>query len=191
MKGFDVLAVIESIATVVALIGVIVSIWIARSGQKQDLKLEKDEADRAERAQAASEASAERSEATSRLTIDQMDRIADALGEIASRGVMGVGATLPKPKVAWTLAHHQGDAYILTNVGNADAFDAQISAHESLMQIGEWISEDRMRPGDVITFMAARTLGTSDSTITVRWSGEPGGERDAWRYPLPPCPPRR
>jgi len=187
---FDFGSFIETAGTIAALLGVIASIWLARSGQKQDLGLAKDEADRAERAQAASEASAERAEATSRITVDQMDRIADALDEIATSRLRGVGVMLPMPKVSWKLEHHAGDTYLLTNVGGADAFDVQITSHESLMHESEWVSTEQIRPGEAATFMAARTFDTSDSTISVRWSAKPGGERGIWRYPLPPRPPR-
>jgi hypothetical protein len=193
--AFDFGALIQTIATIVALVGVIVSFWIARRGQKQDLILATAEAERAERAEKAGAASAERAENAAALSIDSMSRMADALDKIAARGTAGpaIIAQAPPDRVAWTLAHFNGDTYILTNTGDATAYDVQISAHESLLQVGEWVREERVRPSETVTFMAARTMGTSDSTITVEWSTSPedDGQRDTWRYPLPPRPPRR
>lgn len=192
--AFDFGALIETIATIVALLGVIASIWIARRGQKQDLLLSTAEAERAERAERAGAASAERAENAAALTIDTMARMAEALDKIASRGLGGptIMAEAPPARVAWSLTHFQGDKYMLTNVGEAPAFNVQISAHESLMKMGPWTLEERVGPGEAITFMALRTMGTSDSTITVEWSDDPeDDERHSWRYPLPPRPRRR
>jgi hypothetical protein len=192
--AFDFGALIQTIATIVALVGVIVSFWIARRGQKQDLILATAEAERAERAEKAGAASADRAENAAALTIDSMARMADALDKIAAQGRGGptLLPSAPPPRVAWELAHFQGDKYLLTNAGDATAHNVQISAHESLLQVGEWVREEQVRPGEAVPFMAVRTMGTSDSTITVEWSDSSDGEeRNVWRYPLPPRPPRR
>ncbi|KJL28157.1 hypothetical protein RS83_03225 [Microbacterium oxydans] len=186
---------IQATIALVTLGGIIASIWIARSGQKNDLKLAKGEADRAERADAASQAASERSEAASRLTIDTMTRIADALDKLASDGI-NVGdlhvLSAPAPtKVSWSLTHFQGDMYLLENTGEASAFDVVLSADETMLQGGEWQREGELKPGEGIQFMAVRTMGTRDSTITVQWRNAPEGEEQTWRYPLPPRPPRR
>lgn len=77
-------------------------------------------------------------------------------------------------------------------LGDATAYNVQVSAHESVHKRGEWAARDQLRTGEATTFMAVRTMGTTDSTITVEWSDEPGDEeRESWRYPLPPRPPRR
>ena len=180
--------IIQAIATLVALFGVAITFVLTRRGQKQDR-------DHAERAERSAEASAERSENAAALTIDNMTRIADAVEALSVREFK-FDATLFSPeaveKVAWDLSHFQGDAYLLTNTGNATAFSVQISAHKSLMTPGELPDRQDLRPGEAIKFMAARSMGTTDSTITVEWSNdEPESERDVWRYPLPPRPPRR
>lgn len=99
-------------------------------------------------------------------------------------------ATAPE-RVRWNLAHFQGDTYMLTNTGDATAFGVQVTADPTLMTAGELPAERNFRPDDSETFMAAASLGTRDKTITVTWSNtEDGTERDVWRYPLPPRPPR-
>ncbi|MCK2021981.1 hypothetical protein KZC52_03535 [Microbacterium sp. kSW2-24] len=187
---------IQATIALVTLGGIIASIWIARSGQKNDLKLAKSEADRAERADTASQAASERSEAASRLSIDTMTRIADALDKLATDGInlgdlhLLPGAPAPT-KVSWSLTHFQGDTYLLENVGEASALDVQLSADETLLQRGEWQRSGELKPGEAIQFMAVRTMGTRDSTITVQWRNAGDGEEQTWRYPLPPRPPRR
>lgn len=187
---------IQGTIAVVTLVGIVASIWIARNGQKSDLQTAKGEADRAERADFASQAASERAEAASRLSIDTMTRIADALDKLAANGInlgdldVSLGSQSPT-KVIWALTHFQGDKYLLENKGDMSAFDVLLSADETLLQPGEWPRADETKPGDVIQFMAARTMGTRDSTITVRWRNDPEGDEQTWRYPLPPRPPRR
>lgn len=184
---------IEPFATIVALLGVIASIWIARRGQKQDLVLAKDDADRAERAEKAGTAAAERAENAAGLTIDTMARMAGSLDRIAANGRVGHSPLTSAlvPRVAWELKHSRGDTYMLTNIGHAVAHNVQLSAHESLLQPREWVQQDRLGVGEALTFMAARSMATSDSTITVAWSDPIEGESSFWRYPLPARPPRR
>lgn len=188
---------IQGIIALVTTVGIIASIWIARSGQKNDLKLAQDEADRAERADSASQAASERAEAASRLSIDAMTRIADVLEKLVIDGIsigdLHVLSSEPAPgKVSWVLKHFQGDMYLLENTGDAAAYDVTLGADETLMRFGNpWELTPELKPGEVVQFGALRTLGTRDSTITVRWSSAPEGEKQSWRYPLPPRPPRR
>lgn len=189
---------IQGTIALVTLGGIVASIWIARSGQKNDLETAKGEADRAERADAASQAASERAEAASRLSIDTMTRIADALDKLAAEGInvgdlhVLPGTVAPVPaKVSWALSHFQGDTYLLENTGDASAFDVVLSADETLLQRGEWQRAGEMKPGEAIKFMAVRTMGTRDSTITVEWRNSSEGDVQTWRYPLPPRPPRR
>ncbi len=187
---------IQAIIALVTLVGIIASIWIARSGQKADLRNAKGEADRAERADAASQAASERAEAASRLSIDTMTRIADALDRLAADGIHigdphALSGLHAPARVSWTLTHFQGDTYLLENTGDASAFDVLLSADETLLQRGEWQRAGELKPGEAIRFMAVRTMGTRDSTITVQWrNDQEGGDQQSWRYPLPPRPPR-
>lgn len=193
---------------VVTLLGIIGSIWIARRGQNQDREFATAEANRAERAQEAGEASAKRAEAAAALNIDALTRIAEALERpissalertakaTAQRAEMPLGASgqflLSNPaRVKWSLTHFSGDTYKLENIGDAEAHNVRLSSHSSLMHPKEWPSSERLRPGEALTFMAARTMGTVDSTITVTWSPtEDPEDQDVWRYPLPPRPRR-
>ena len=183
---FNIGAFIDSLATVVALVGVAVTFWLTRRGQKQDLVLAREEADRAERAQRAGEASAERSEAASSLTIDALTRMADALEQLRE-GPQGA-RSLGQP-VAWSLTHFNGDTYQLTNIGRVPADDVKVHTHETLLVPRPLPDGETVGPGEAVTFMALRTMGTSDSTITVTWIDESGSE-GRWRYPLPPRPRR-
>lgn len=201
--------VLNAIIALITLVGVVGSIWIARRGQRQDEDLAKSEADRAERAQRASEASAERAEAAAALNIDALTRIADALEqpivsalersaraatERAERAAESASALIPfvqPAHVKWSLRHFSGDKYILENVGDATAYNVEVSAHESLLQPEEWPSAEMLGPNENLTFYAVRTLGTSDATISVSWTPtEDPDEPGIWRYPLPPRPPR-
>jgi hypothetical protein len=186
--ALDLGSLIQALATIVALVGVIVSFWIARRGQRQDLLVATAEAERAERAERAGAASAERAENAAALTIDTMTRMADALDRIAAQrpGRASILAEGPTTRVAWLLTHSYGHTYRLTNRGDAAAHDVQISAHESLTIRGG-LRAELVGPGDTMTFDAVRSRDTTDSTITVEWSPAPGGGLgQKWRYPLPP-----
>lgn len=185
---------IQAIIAIVTLVGIVASIWIARSGQKADLHTATKEADRAERADAASQAASERAEAASRLSIDAMTRIANALEALASDGIR-VGDQAPnsaRTTVSWALKHFNGDMYLLENTGDAIAYQVTLTADPSLLRFPkEWESTPVVKPGEAVRFGALRTMGTRDSTIAVNWRDEPEGEEQTWRYPLPPRPPRR
>ena len=102
--------------------------------------------------------------------------------DIAASGGSG-GRKQPPTRVRWTLVHHDGDRYMLTNEGDATARDVTISAHESL-PIGDLPPVQDVPPHRVLSFLAARTIGTSDSTIMVAWTDD--GQMRTWKYPLPP-----
>ena len=42
-----------------------------------------------------------------------------------------------------------------------------------------------LQPGEALTFVAAQTLGTTDSTITVQWDEDDANGTRTWKYPLP------
>jgi hypothetical protein len=134
-------------------------------------------------------AAAERSESAARLTEEYTRRVVEALETMARQRGGETGFQPILARVRWSLEHHLGDAYRLTNIGDAVAENVRVAAHESLILRAP--QPETMGPGEAVTFIAARSMGTSDSTITVRWSGGDVGEEQSWRYPLPPRSPRR
>jgi hypothetical protein len=134
-----------------------------------------------------------RAENAAALTIEYSERQLDALTEISRSIRDGGPARVPvdhEPRgVRWSLRHHSGDSYILTNEGDEPANSVEIHTDESLWH--EVISgQETLAPGEAIHFMAAPSLATRDSTVTVTWV-EPGETEPAhWRYPLPARPPR-
>lgn len=167
----------QAVGTIVAMAGVIASFWLTMRGQKQDREL--------------AGASASRAEAAAQLTESYTARVVEALEAIAATGLGQ--APPPAPHARWELAHHQGDRYILENVGNATAYDTQVTAHESMRGPVDLQGDRDVPPDGALTFIATRTLGTTDSTITVTWKPCPDttdDEREIWKYPLPAKPPR-
>lgn len=134
-------------------------------------------------------AAADRSESAARLTEEYTRRVVDALETMASRAGSPLAPPPAAPRVQWSLVHHQGDAYRLTNIGDAVAKNVRLTAHESMFLRPP--APGTLNPGEAVTFIAARSMATSDSTITVLWGGLDGEEEHTWRYPLPPRPPRR
>lgn len=134
------------------------------------------------------EATAERSEAAARLTESYTRRVVEALEAIARSGVGGT--SVRPPKVAWSMDHHAGDTYRLTNIGDAKAWNVSLSSDETLELIEVGGGPD-LDEGEALTFMAAVDMATRDLTITVAWdSDEDGSPGGTWRYPLPSRPSR-
>jgi hypothetical protein len=164
---------VTGLGVIVTGVGVIVSGIFTRRGLNQD--------------RAIAENTAARSEAAARLTEEYTTRIVDALEKIASEGLGAGGA---RRGVRWELAHHDGDRYRLTNVGDSAAHDVKVETDESLPTTNFEGGPD-VGPGEALSFMAITTFGTRDSTVTVRWREEGKDEDLVWRYPLPGRPPRR
>jgi len=93
----------------------------------------------------------------------------------------------PTPRPAWQLTHHGGDTYLLENVGDATAYDVDVQAPPDLpFRARTPLPANELAPQQVIQFMAVRTLGTKDDTMTVVWSDVSGSQRQEWLRPLPP-----
>jgi hypothetical protein len=141
---------------------------------------------RAERAAARrAEAAAERTEAAAALSDENANRAIGALEQIAAND-SGSGTFLLPEKVRWSMTHQAGDTYLLENTGDLLASSVEVSPAPDSNMIFSAPEVADLQPGEALTFMAARSLATSDSTMTVTW--RQGGEEHQWRYPLPPRP---
>ena len=173
--------VATTFGTVIALLGVIVTFVFTLRSERWTRRGQE-----LERIQ--TQAAAERSEAAAALTEEYTRRVVEALETMASNGpgsvVLEGSAGGRLPGVRWTLEHHDGYVYLLTNVGGQGAEEVTVAGHESLVLRAP--DPQDVAPGEAITFFAMRTLATSDSTITVAWREPSNGERRQWRYPLPP-----
>jgi hypothetical protein len=185
---------IQAVATVVALTGVGVTFYFSYRAEKRERVRVQAESARTRLEAERADAAAERSERAAALSIDTMERIAEAI-ENVGRGrfaVATVGAAAEHPRVRWSLRHFENDAYLLENVGTATAQDVTISAHESLRLYGlpqrepGPVSAPSVGPDAVVNFMASASYGTRDTTITVQWRDNEAGEMHTWKYPLPP-----
>lgn len=143
---------------------------------------------RANRDAKRADAAAERAENAARGTIDALDKIARNIDAIE----ISVSAPGVRPRqVEWQMTHHAGDTYLLKNVGGKTAESVTLSSHPTLrIHQNNIQGGPDLGPGEALTFMASRTMGTRDSTITVHWINPGNGEEREWRYPLPPRPPR-
>jgi hypothetical protein len=179
--------IIQALATVVALTGVAVTFFFSYRAERRERMRGAEEAKRAD-------AAAERSERAAALSIDTMERIAEAIENLAAKefGRPSIVAPAPPARVRWALTHFDGHTYMLQNIGNATAYRVQLSADETLLTPGTLPDDRALRPDDSVTFLAVVTFATRDTTITVEWSDDDREDaaREVWRYPLPPRPPR-
>lgn len=127
--------------------------------------------------------SAARSEAAAQLSEHYTARVVDSLEQIASSGTPGL--VQRPPRVKWSMIHESGETYMLTNVGDAQAYDVQLTGDPTLVGPMATAGGPDLHEGEALTFVAAQTLSTRDSTITVTWSMQPDDDRLEWRYPLP------
>jgi hypothetical protein len=137
----------------------------------------------------AERAAATRSERAAALSDENARRAVAALEEMAARGP-GATAQVPQ-RVAWELTHQAGDTYLLQNVGEKPAQRVEVSPTAGANMIFREPQVADLGPGEALTFLAARSMATSDSTIIVAWTQDGYEGRKTWRYPLPPPPPRR
>jgi hypothetical protein len=171
----------QAIGTIVAIAAVAVTLIFnllsqqqTRAGQQQDREM--------------FEATAQRSEAAARLTERYTQRVVDALEAMAQSGIGGGQARLPK--VAWSMEHHVGDTYRLTNIGDAKAWNVILTSDKTLRLLNVTGGPD-LGEGEALTFMASVHMGTRDRTISVTWNSDSQGTSGGtWRYPLPARPPR-
>jgi hypothetical protein len=176
----------QAIGTIVAIAAVavtlifnLVSLRLTRAGQRLIEQGQQQDREMAE-------ATAQRSEAAARLTEGYTQRVVDALEAIARSGVGGGPARLPK--VAWSMEHHVGDTYRLTNIGDAKAWNVILTSHKTLRLLNVTGGPD-LGEGEALTFMASVHMGTRDRTISVTWNSDgQGTSGGTWRYPLPARP---
>lgn len=162
----------QAIGTIVALLGVAGSFGLTWRGQRQERQI--------------AENSARRSEAAAALTADNTTRVIEALEQIATIGGPGAGAPALAP-VKWSMRYDGGDSFRLENEGSATAHGVSLSAHESLGDPMLLSGGPDLGPGESLVFLAAPTMETTDTTITVEWTNE-DGTPGRWRYPLPGKP---
>ena len=167
----------QAIGTIVAMLALIATLVLTLRGQR----LTRDLTEKAQlHTDEMAERSASRAEAAARVSEGYTARVVEALEAMAT------GSANPR-HVRWSMQHRGGDTFVLTNTGEATATNVDLRGHESLFGL-ELVPADQSRvldPADVLVFMAAASMATSDRTITVSWDDADGTAR-AWRYPLPP-----
>lgn len=156
---------LQPLGTVVAMVGVIVTLVLTMRGQRQEERI--------------AEATASRAESAARVSEEYTRRIVDALEAMTSRDegqrVQGV---------RWTLQRDDRHRYVLSNTGATAATEVRVSADDTLPLRLEQPDRLVVGPGEAIAFMAFPTLATRDLAITVTWHAD-GGEDQQWQYPLP------
>ena len=132
-----------------------------------------------------SNAAADRAESAARLSIDNNDRLIEAIRSISIQ----TGVVPEDKKVRWSLVYERGDTFRLTNVGSDTAFGVEVRAHQTMFMCEISHGDpSEVKVGEALLLMVVAAWGTEDMTITVAWHDalDSGGE-DAlvWRYPLP------
>jgi hypothetical protein len=123
-----------------------------------------------------------KADAAERRTAQDTQILATQLEEIA-KALEAAGST--RIGVRWSLEWVGGDRYRVENVGDAIASEVSILCHETLPLLQTPVMPvPSLEPSDVIDFMAIRTMGTIDATITVAYK-TPDGEDKKWSRALP------
>lgn len=152
---------------------------IDRADSARDVAGASARADRAQQAADEAAAAALRSAAAT----ERMAQAMEAQSLAAARAA-------PAPQVSWQLAHNAGDTYLLTNAGNAVAYDVAVDTGDMIVRDTAW-PRAAIQPDEAAKILAARSLATRDDTVTVTWADAPGSfDRRSWSRPLPPSPRR-
>lgn len=196
--------VLASVAQVIGIVGLVVTLFFTRGQLTLTRRQLRESARSVARSRIDESNAADRAEASAAGTIDAMTRIAQGIEAVVARmpieirtttatlsGEVGLSAqgVAFVPRAEWALTHYDGDRYQLENVGTDTAWDVHIGADPSMFVGAGPLTTDSVNipPREAQTFIAARSMGTRDSTITVTWKASPDVEQDeVWRYPLPP-----
>lgn len=173
----------DALADQATVVGVLVALLVGISTTIVMIRQEKATRDGQQLEREQAQAAAARTEAAAALTEEYTRRVVDALETMASHADSSGAPRVPS--VRWSLVNRERDRYFLTNEGDAAARNVRVSAHETLALLGLDDAAQDVGPGEAIEFIAARTFGTRDSTITVAWEDVATGEERTWRYPLP------
>lgn len=93
-------------------------------------------------------------------------------------------APSPGRGVRWRLAHTSGDTYLVENISDGTALDAQVSGYNDLIMVRQ-DEPQTVAPGEAFSFMAASFMGTQDDRVRVTWREEGVEDEKTWKYPLP------
>lgn len=128
------------------------------------------------------DAAEQRTEKDTKILATQLEEIALALHK---QGEATLGLASQRTGVRWSLEWAGGDRYSLVNVGDEIATYVSIVTHETLpiFEMPE-MPISQMEPGDVADFMAVRTMGTRDATISIEYTN-PAAEEKVWSRALP------
>jgi hypothetical protein len=93
-------------------------------------------------------------------------------------------------EVRWVITRQRGDAYLITNAGREPAYRVVVTtrymagtgAHVGAAQI----SQEIVRGGEAVEFLAVLTAEEPDRLVRVTWfDDEVGGVSREWRHPVP------
>lgn len=106
------------------------------------------------------------------------DGLAESLEEIAN-------ALGQKTGVRWKVQWAFGDTFEIENTGDQDAVDVVLKTHETLaVHHNTDFPLPKVSPGDSFSFLAVRSMSTSDANLHLSWKSK-SGELSTWTRLLP------
>jgi hypothetical protein len=123
---------------------------------------------------------------------DSAEKRIKAIGDSFAESLELIAKALGKKiGVRWTVTWVKGDSYELENTGDEDAVDVVMRSDKTLGATGtpDDFPIAKVRPGDSFSFMASRSMVTTDLNIYVSWKSESGEELN-WNWHLPSRPKR-
>lgn len=125
---------------------------------------------------------AARAEHAAALSDKNARAVIDALQQIAAASDLESDF---KSEVSWEMTSTSGESFMLRNLGKRTAYAVKIEASpdSNLLLLAPDPTDIQGNSG--LNFVAAITLATRDTTVTVTWHDEPGGKLKSWQYPLP------
>lgn len=117
---------------------------------------------------------------------DSAERRVQAVGDSLAESLELIAEALgQRAGVRWTVQWAYGDTFEIENSGDEDAFQVVLRSHETLMvRCNSDFPIAKVSPGDSFSFIAARTMATSDANLYLSWESE-SGEASTWARLLP------
>ncbi len=117
---------------------------------------------------------------------DSAERRVQAVGDSLAESLEQIAQALgTKTGVRWSVNWVYGDTFEIENSGDEDAFDVVLETHETLIvHFNSRFPIAKISPGDSFSFIATRSMATSDANLYMSWKSE-AGDRSTWTRLLP------
>lgn len=169
-------------------VAVVISV-VTAAGSATGFAVSRRDARQSRRAAAASDQVAQAALAETKRMAASQESVAASLSKLSTRtdNMESVfDQYFGKRSADWEILYRKGDAYDIQNIGEASAYEVEITCINEVVFQGPEITPE-WKPGTAETIMAAGSLQTGTPRITIHWRSTPIDPKvQEWSRPIPP-----